>query len=127
MQWRGFISGTLVGGLTVGSVYFLSDVARSFDQGVTVTYMADEMKTLRHESNVLREMAEPFWLGITGTEASNRLSNLGLFDFAKGSDGLAAGPIYLKLANGQVVEIQAHCARTHLSGRASEGVNTNAD
>lgn len=123
MAWRGFILGTLFGGMSVGSIYFLSDIAKSFDQGITVTYMADEMDALRNESDVLRQMAEPHWLGQPADESKNRLMALGLLDFEKPSEGLAAGPVFLKLKDGKIIEIQTHCARLNSDGCKHEGVN----
>jgi len=127
MNWRSFIIGSAVGGLVVGCAIFLSTGYTVLDQGITITYAYDEQDTLRRESDVLKAMAEPHWLNLSQQDALKRLRDLGLFDFEKGSDGIAAGPVYLKLAEGQVVEIQTHCARMQTYSCTQEGVNRDAN
>ncbi len=123
MQWKGFITGALVGGLTVGSIYFLSDIASLFIQGPKVTELVLENGVIKQENAVLLKMTQADWVGLTAEDAMGRLSERGLAPTAKGSDGIAAGQIYLKLADGQVVEIKAHCAHAEPTECASQGVN----
>lgn len=93
------------------------------DSSVALTYAYAEQDTLRKESNVLRRMAEPHWLGLPSGNARKQLTDLGLFDFEKGSEGFAAGPVFLRLQDGVVVEIQAHCSRLKSEDCKNEGGN----
>ncbi len=111
MHWRSFISGCIGGSLAVAAAVFVLDAYNRLDAGISLTYQQAALDTLRQESDVLRRMAEPDWIGLSTSNAKERLISLEFFDFEKGSEGLAAGPVYLKLADGYVVEIQTHCAR----------------
>ncbi len=123
MNWRSFISGSAVGGLVVGCAVLLNAGYNVLDQGISQTYRQAVIDDLRHESDVLKAMVEPHWLSLSQADAVSRLKSLDVFDFVKGSDGIAAGPVYLKLTDGQVVEIQTHCARFKSPSCATEGVN----
>ncbi|SHI85245.1 hypothetical protein SAMN05444000_103214 [Shimia gijangensis] len=123
MQWKGFITGVLVGGLTVGSIYFLSDIASLFIQGPKVTELVLENEVLKQENAILHGMTEANWVGMTTQEATKQLTALGLTHSVKGADGITTGSIYLKLTDGQVAKIQAHCAPPAPAGCATQGVN----
>ena len=93
------------------------------DVGISDTYLNDELDTLRHESDVLKRMAEVYWLGLSIDAARTELDSLEVFDFQNGEKGLAAGPIFLVVGNGQVKEIQHHCARFRSIWCEQRGVN----
>lgn len=120
MQWKGFITGTLVGGMTVGSIYFLSDIASLFFQGPKVTELVVENGSLKQENSVLSRMVTVDWVGLSTEQAEERLAKAGVSGASADAGWITAGPVYLKLADGQVVEIQTHCARMASSGCAQE-------
>ena len=107
----------------MGCAIFLNSGYRGLNQGISLTHAHQVQNTLREESDVLAKMVEPEWLGLTADDAKHRLTELGLFSFEKGTDGLAAGPVFLRVQDGKIVEIQAHCARLKSAGCKDEGVN----
>ena len=119
----GFALGYVINGATNWLQGAMIASYNAADRSIALTYAYAEQDTLRNESDVLRKMAEPHWLGQTAGSARNQLTELGLFDFEKGSEGFAAGPVFLRLQDGVVVEIQAHCARLKTEDCENEGVN----
>jgi len=81
MNWRSFIAGGVCGGIVASGVFLASGFLSALDQGITVTYLSAEQDTLRAESDVLRTMAEPYWLGKSAAGAQKNLAELGLYDF----------------------------------------------
>ncbi len=123
MTWLSFMTGAATGGAMVAIGFWASGFAHALDQGVSLTYAHAEQDALRNESDVLRRMAEPSWIGLSATEAKTKLTALGLFDFEKGSEGFAAGPVFLRVQDDNVVEIEAHCARMKTDDCKAKGVN----
>ena len=106
-----FLSGLLAGVFLSAIVAVAANFIRDFDHGVSLTYMGDELDTLKQESDVLRKMAEQDWLGLSADTAQERLNRLGVLDFAKDPEGFAAGPVFVAIDGGIVSEIRAHCSR----------------
>ncbi|MBO9408062.1 hypothetical protein J7399_11530 [Shimia sp. R9_1] len=111
IHWRSFIFGSLVGGAAIGCYTLLNTGYKVLDHGVSLTFAFSEQDTLRKESDVLKAMAEPHWLGLSRRNAVDRLKELEVFDFEKGDREIAAGPVLLSLEDGIVVGIRTHCAR----------------
>ncbi|MDA5555636.1 hypothetical protein [Shimia sp. MMG029] len=111
IHWRSFVLGSLVGGAVIGCYTLLNTGYKVLDHGISLTYAISEQDTLRKESDVLKAMAEPHWLGLSKRNAADRLKDLEVFDFEKGDTGIAAGPVFLSLENGIVVGVRTHCAR----------------
>ncbi|MBO9476805.1 hypothetical protein J7382_04585 [Shimia sp. R11_0] len=111
IHWRSFIFGILFGGAAIGCYALLNTGHKILDHGISLTYALAEQDTLRKESDVLKSMAEPHWLGHSKRNAVDRLKDLDIHYFEKGDMGLAAGPVFLCLEDGIVAGILTHSAR----------------
>lgn len=119
----GFVLGFAAGELIDWLNNAMTVAYQEADHSITLTYVFAEQNTLRAESDVLKAMAEPHWVGLPADLAKEQLELLGIYEFTKGSEGFAAGPVFLRLQDDTVFEIQAHCARMKSDGCKDEGVN----
>ncbi|WP_412554897.1 hypothetical protein [Shimia sp. MIT1388] len=113
-------------GIAIGATGFFvftwaTEAADALDHGIGLTHCHAEQDALRQESDVLKAMVEPHWLNLNASTAQSQLKDLGIFDFAKGTEGLAAGPVFLRTDGGIVTEIQTHCARLSSKDCAPKG------
>ncbi|WP_270730760.1 hypothetical protein [Shimia sp. Alg240-R146] len=121
MNWMSLAIGVVIGGAGATDYSWATQTYEALDHGISLTYCHDEQDLLRKESDVLKAMAEPHWLALSAFEAQSRLEQAGVFDFPKGTSGLAADPVFLVTENGVVTEIQTHCARLHTEDCVSKG------